>query len=77
MKKRMRIIVFSSQLALFIILFSFLPSAYGITTLVSDLNPGGGSSNPSSPIIYNGEMYFSAYNGTTGWLWKYNGTTIT
>lgn len=53
-------------------------------TLVSDINSGSGSafsignSNLDLFEIYNGELYFSAFDGTNGVeLWKTNGTTTT
>ena len=48
------------------------------TVLVSDVNPGSGSSFPSygqKPVILNGELYFVASEPTYGEeLWKTNGT---
>ena len=46
------------------------------TELVKDIMQGTGSSNPSNLFVYNGNLYFSAYNGS-GYgnaLWKSDGT---
>ena len=50
------------------------------TVLVKDIRPGGDDSESPddsymTPTIFNGEMYFSAYNGTNAELWKTDGTT--
>jgi ELWxxDGT repeat protein len=44
------------------------------TTLVKDVNPGGGSSNISEPTNVNGTLFFNAYDGNAYGLWKSDGT---
>ncbi len=49
------------------------------TSLITDITPGSGSSNPSSFIEYCGEVYFTANNPLTGSsqsMYKTNGTLI-
>ncbi len=48
------------------------------TMLVKDINPTGSAFDPWSPlpgIVNNGELYFTAPNGTANALWKTDGTT--
>lgn len=41
------------------------------TQLAADLNPGSAASNPSNPILHNGELYVVATHASTGTnLWK-------
>ena len=45
------------------------------TTVVKDINPGGGDSNPGYLTDVNGTLYFTANDGTHGSeLWKSDGT---
>jgi ELWxxDGT repeat protein len=45
-------------------------------TLVADVRPGLGSSNPSSFAVYGGRLFFNANDGTHGReLWAYDATT--
>ena len=45
--------------------------------LAADINPGG-SSNPAHLTVYNGALYFSANDGTSGTeLWRYDGVSAT
>jgi ELWxxDGT repeat protein len=45
------------------------------TTLVNDINPGAGSSDPAHLANVNGTLYFAANDGVHGTeLWKSNGT---
>ena len=44
-------------------------------SLAADINPGG-SSNPAQLTVYNGALYFSANDGTSGTeLWRYDGVS--
>jgi ELWxxDGT repeat protein len=36
------------------------------TTLIADINPGSGSSNPANMLVVSNNVYFSATDGTTG-----------
>jgi len=46
-----------------------------VSTLIKDINPGAGSSNPQSFTDVNGASFFSAYDVMTGnELWKSDGT---
>jgi ELWxxDGT repeat protein len=46
------------------------------TTLVKDINPGPGNSYPSNFTLFNGLIYFNAYDDTHGYeLWKTDGTS--
>jgi ELWxxDGT repeat protein len=46
------------------------------TTLVADINPGGGGSNPGSLTVVGNELFFEANDGVHGTeLWETNGTT--
>ena len=48
----------------------------GGTVLVSDINPGPGSSNPENFSLLNGFLYFTADDGSHGReLWRTNGTS--
>jgi ELWxxDGT repeat protein len=44
------------------------------TQLVKDIHAGVGSSTPRSLTVYNGALYFIAYDATGIGLWKTNGT---
>jgi len=47
----------------------------GGTSMVKDINPGAGDSNPAYGFItYNNELYFTAIDGSGRELWKTNGT---
>ncbi|MBL0066829.1 MAG: hypothetical protein IPP38_17830 [Bacteroidetes bacterium] len=47
-------------------------------TRVTNINPGPGSSTPQYMTLFQGELYFSADDGTNGAeLWSFNGTTST
>lgn len=53
------------------------PMNSGAATLVQDLYPGAGRSEPCWLTAYAGDLYFSAYTEATGReLFRYNGTTI-
>ncbi|PYX69807.1 MAG: hypothetical protein DMG78_20980, partial [Acidobacteria bacterium] len=45
---------------------------------ITDINPGTGSSNISGLTLYNGAVYFSAFDGGTSGteLWRYNGSNV-
>jgi LPXTG-site transpeptidase (sortase) family protein len=44
---------------------------------VADIIPGADGSSPGHLAVYNGELYFSAYDVTNGTeLWKYDGTSV-
>jgi ELWxxDGT repeat protein len=44
--------------------------------MVADINSGSGSSNPDYLTVYDGKLYFQAYDGTNGSeLWVYDGST--
>lgn len=44
---------------------------------MSDINPGSNSSSPQYLTVYNGNLFFSADNGTVGnELFKYNGASV-
>jgi ELWxxDGT repeat protein len=46
------------------------------TLLVADINPGAGSTSPSSLVALGNSVYFAADNGTLGTeLWRTDGTT--
>jgi ELWxxDGT repeat protein len=48
----------------------------GTLCLVSDIRPGSGSSSPNHFTVFNGKLYFSAFDGTHGReLWEYDGTS--
>lgn len=48
------------------------------TVLTKDLAPGTAKSGtPQEWLIHNGDLYFTAYDGTITSLWKTNGTTVT
>lgn len=55
-------------------LFSSDGTAAG-TQIVKDMSPGMEASVPQKSIIYNGDLYFSCYNGPATGLWKSDGTT--
>ncbi|MEO6637000.1 MAG: T9SS type A sorting domain-containing protein, partial [Ginsengibacter sp.] len=44
------------------------------TQIVKDMSPGVEASVPQKSIIYNGDLYFSCYNGAATGLWKSDGT---
>ena len=46
------------------------------TTLLKDINPNSGSSSPSKFILYNGQIYFTAYDYRGTELWKTDGTNV-
>ena len=47
------------------------------STLVLDINPGAGDSNPSNLTVVGGLLYFSASDGTHGnELWQSDGTAL-
>lgn len=44
---------------------------------LADLNPGATGSYPSNFTVFNGQVYFSAYNYAKGFeLWKYDGSNV-
>jgi ELWxxDGT repeat protein len=48
-------------------------------SLVSDLNPGGNASSfPRDPVVFNGELFFGARDGTAAGyeLFRYDGTGV-
>ncbi|MEO8413445.1 MAG: ELWxxDGT repeat protein, partial [Ginsengibacter sp.] len=47
----------------------------GGTQIVKDMSPGMEASVPQKSVIYNGDLYFSCYNGAATGLWKSDGTT--
>jgi ELWxxDGT repeat protein len=52
-----------------------LAAAVGAPSLLADLNPNDGSSNPSAPVVIGNVAYFAANDGTNGVeLWKTDGT---
>ncbi len=47
------------------------------TTIVADINPGGGSSDPSSLTVVGNKLFFEANDGVHGTeLWETDGTTL-
>ncbi len=54
-------------------LFSSDGTAAG-TQIVKDIQPGAEGSIPQQSVIYNGNLYFSCYNGAATGLWKSDGT---
>jgi ELWxxDGT repeat protein len=44
------------------------------TTIVTDINPGSGSSSPGNFVEHNGQVYFTAFSGTSTQIWKTNGS---
>ncbi len=47
----------------------------GVVTIIKDINPGAGGSNPNGFTAFNGKLYFRAYDGTHGAeLWVTDGT---
>ena len=53
-----------------------LAGAAGAAQLVADIVPGAESSAPAYLTVFNGELYFKAYDSTRGYeLWKYDGTS--
>lgn len=44
------------------------------TTIVTDINPGTGSSSPGNFVEHNGQVYFTAFSGTSTQIWKTNGS---
>jgi ELWxxDGT repeat protein len=44
------------------------------TSMLADINPGSGSSNPDSFVVGNGVVYFTANDGTSTQIWKTDGT---
>ncbi|MGD1940130.1 MAG: DUF4347 domain-containing protein, partial [Leptolyngbyaceae cyanobacterium] len=51
------------------------PSELGTATLVADINPGGsGLTLPGDLTVFNGQLYFRANDGNSGFeLWRYDG----
>lgn len=45
------------------------------TSLVADLNPGSGSSNPDHFFVLNNELYFTVLDGSSTQIWALNGGT--
>ncbi|MGD1930871.1 MAG: DUF4347 domain-containing protein [Leptolyngbyaceae cyanobacterium] len=55
---------------------SHYPGELGTANLVADINPGGsGLTLPGDFIVFNGQLYFRANDGSSGFeLWRYDGT---
>ncbi len=54
----------------------YVPPVQVALQRAADINPGAGSSNPSSPCVFGTALYFSATDGSSGTeLWKYDGTS--
>ena len=55
---------------------SHYPGELGTANLVADINPGGsGLTLPGDFIVFNGQLYFRANEGSRGFeLWRYDGT---
>ncbi|HKJ85450.1 MAG TPA: hypothetical protein VKA06_05205, partial [Spirochaetia bacterium] len=43
-------------------------------SIVKDISTGSSSSNPGDLVVYGGELYFSAAEGSARMLWKTDGT---
>jgi len=53
-----------------------LTSAPGVLTRITDINPNDGHSNIKNLFGFNGEMYFSAFDGTAQELYKVNTSDV-
>ena len=49
---------------------------FGTISLVADINPNNGDSDPGEFKVFNDKLYFSAFDGIERELWVYDGSSI-